>query len=84
MPAVAAGTLGRADMGRVLASTLTRLVTIRVTMCDLLSTPVGPHSPNGAEDSCSSCPSGPKKAAARGTHLSQARAARQRHYYAER
>ena len=58
---VAAGTLGRADMGRVLASTLTRLATIRVTMCDLLSTPVGPYRANGAEDSCSSCPSGPKK-----------------------
>jgi len=43
MPAVAAGMFGQANTGHVLASTLTRLAIIRVTICDLPTTSLGPH-----------------------------------------
>jgi len=81
---VVAGTFGQTNTGHVLASTLTRLATARVTICDLPTTSVGPHSVNGVEDGCLFMFKWARNAAARVTYLNKARPARQTDHYAER
>ena len=84
MPAEFAGAFGQANTGNVFASTLMSLATIRVTICDLLTTPAGPYSVNGVEESCRLILKRAAKAAPRPTCLNKARTARQTDYYAKR
>jgi hypothetical protein len=60
------------------------LATIRVTICDLPTTPVGPYSVNGVEESCSVILKRAAKAAPPPTCLNNARTAPQPDYYAKR
>ena len=84
MPAEVAGAFGQANTGSVSASTLMSLATIRVTICDLPTTPVGPYSVNGVEESCRVILKRAAKAAPLPTCLNKARTAPQPDYYAKR
>jgi len=84
MPAKLAGAFGQANAGNVFSSTLMSLATIRVTICDLPTTPAGPYSVNGVEESCRLILKRAAKAAPRPTCSNKARTAPHADYYAKR